>query len=140
MKNIYLFFFTFIIVLNKPNKEKILLTKNRIDGIVKNIKQFSNCNLCNIVTINKLSEKFELDEYNTKELRLQLNKACRYSKGNDKEFIIRVIYEFFNQDNKRTSSTISTRKKVAQLDSYNELSTYLCLCFMEILGFDTSEC
>ena len=132
MKNIYFFFFIFIIVLNIPDTEQIKYTKKKIDTIVKNIKEFSNSNYCVKTTLNKKLELFGLTQYKTNKLRSQINNACKSSQTKDKESITIVVYKFFKDDIKHAKTYLDYGD--------DAVIQYLCIQILNSLGFNSDDC
>ena len=132
MKNFFLFFFLFI-VLNIADTEQKKFTKEKIDEIVKNIKEISKSNYCDKVTLIKMLEKFGLDEYKKKELYSQLINACR---RRDKELFVNVLYEFLKKKIEESEILHNPEED----DADNGLASYLCKKFMDLIGYDPSEC
>ena len=146
MKNFLLFFFLFI-VLNIADTEQKKFTKEKIDEIVKNIKEISKSNYCDKVTLIKKLEIFDLDEYKKTELYSQLINGCKLE---DKEIFIRVFYKFFKKEIEEDAIQNNTDQIILKLqrsfaiteedDADNGLATYLCEKFMDLIGYDPSEC
>ena len=137
MKNFFLFFFLFI-VLNIADTEQKINTKEEIDEIVKNIKEISESNYCDIDTLRIKLEIFYLDQYKKNELYSQLINACRRI---DKEIFIKVLYTFFKkeiEENKEMTLQVQSENEKTERD--NGLALYLCKKFMILIGYDDSYC
>ena len=139
MKNIFLFFFLFI-VLNAAVEEKILFTKEKIKEISKNIEIISNTIDCDKDTLEEDLKIFGLDEVKKNNLYSQLINACNSSNNEGKELFIRVMYEFFKteiEEYKKSKLLLSTLSKNKP---ENGLATYLCEKFMILIGYEASDC
>ena len=132
MKNYFLFFFLFI-VLNAVSDNEILFTKEKIDEIVKNIQEISKSNYCDKDTLRTKLKIFALNENKTNELYSQLINGCR---RRDKELFVNVFYKFFKKEIEESEILHAPEED----DADNGLATYLCKKFMDLIGYDQSEC
>ena len=139
MKNIFLFFFLFII-LNAAVAEKNDFTKEKIDEIVKNIKNISDSIDCDSDTLEQELEIFGLEEYKKNDLYSQLINACNSSNNEDKELFIRTMYEFFKKLIIGNKGRKFLLQQSSESSTDNGLGTYLCQQIMIILGYDSSDC
>ena len=137
MKNIFLFFFLFI-VLNIEDTEQKRYTRGKIDEIVKNIEIISNTIDCDTDTLEQELKIFGLDENKKNELCSQLINVCNLSKNEDKELFIRAMYEYFKSELKENE--IHSPRRSQEPKPENGLSTYLCKKIMILLGYDSFEC